>query len=115
LNFFHFSLCATSEFNRKRISLLEKCVKTREKVHHHDPVVESVGVLSDLTFDLFNTKRERRKKETLSVCESLFLLLPLKMGTDRSGLLMLLLGILVFFSASVQGNLDVFVWNIHVA
>lgn len=85
-------------------------------MHHHDPVVESVGVLSDLTtFDLFNTKRERRKKETLSVCESLFLLLPLKMGTDRSGLLMLLLGILVFFSASVQGNLDVFVSNIRVA
>ena len=33
-------------------------------MHHHDPVVESVGVLSDLKILIFNTKK---RKETL-VC-----------------------------------------------
>jgi len=44
------------------------CLKTREKVHHHDPVVESVGVLSDLKIFIFNTKKKEKRNVSVCVC-----------------------------------------------
>ena len=80
-------------------------VPTQTVPHHHDPVVGFIGVVRFIIFD-FDIRHKRYFKKSVCACPCFCCWKPLKMGTNRTGLLMLLLGVLIFFSASVQGNLD---------